>query len=168
MHLACKTYPNQKQKQMSPNRGTCLHIEWQIVSRLSDVPESGVGLRIGDFPVLTETSMNCNELLNTHIFLDAFIRRYFQKLLYPSLWYNLWSICSHTISLSHPLSFLHLSLICSWFSNKPPQKIINNPISLLNLRLPFFENNHASYIKLDLCSEKCLFLKYFKNNFKRF
>ena len=72
-------------------------------------------------------------------------------------------ICSFTISLSyprtHPLSSLSPSLyICSWFSNKPPQEIINNPISLL---LPYVRYLH-------FCLEKCLFLKHFQNNFKIF
>ena len=60
-------------------------------------------------------------------------------------------ICSFTICLSyqqsHPLSSLSpFFYICSWLSNKPPQEIINNPISLLLSCPPFFENNRAFYI----------------------
>ena len=45
-------------------------------------------------------------------------------------------ICSYTISVScprtHPLSSLSpFFYICSWLSNKPPQEIINNSMSLL-------------------------------------
>ena len=45
-------------------------------------------------------------------------------------------IYSFTISLSyprmHPLSSLSpFFYICFWLSNKPPQEIVNNPISLL-------------------------------------
>ena len=62
-------------------------------------------------------------------------------------------ICSFTISLlyprTHPLSSLSpFFSICFWFSYKPPQEIINNPLSFLLSMLypPFSKNNRAFYI----------------------
>ena len=39
---------------------------------------------------------------------------------------------------THCFRFL-LSFICSWLSNKPPQEIIDNPISLLLSHVPIFK-----------------------------
>ena len=79
-------------------------------------------------------------------------------------------ICSFTISLSYPRTHTLSSLSpfyykCSWLSNKPPQEIINNPISLLLSYVRHFLKITALFTFL---FEKRLFLKYFKNNFKIF
>ena len=63
---------------------------------------------------------------------------------------------------------LDVSLIYSWLSNKHPQAIVNNPISLLYVCSPIFKNNRPFYINFDFCFEKRLFLKDLKNNFKKF
>ena len=70
------------------------------------------------------------------------------------------------LSKGVPIASFFLSFICSWFSNKLPPAIINNPISLLCLPSLKSKNNHAFYLNLNFCFEKHFFLKYFKNNLK--
>ena len=84
-------------------------------------------------------------------------------------------ICSFTISLlyprTHPLSSLSpFFSICFWFSYKPPQEIINNPLSFLLSMLypPFLKITALFTFLLWKMSIFRIFQKYFQNSLKIF